>query len=202
MSTDMSEQQASQLLENRVEFKIYAAEHHLKNLKTLEQRGSTMQSSKERLLWEIEIECFLFHIVGVSDALLHKINDKLTLNKKRIKISDISKKLAKLNERGLLAHLENLHHNNEFCILRDLRNQCTHRKLINVLFRVGSDKAAVSFIVSPKTKLELTTHLLKDIDEEFKNIDDRLEIIPFLDEGLATVKNLVQCIMDNESRLR
>ena len=39
MSTDMSEQDASQLLDNRMKFKIYAAEHHLKNLKTLEQRS-------------------------------------------------------------------------------------------------------------------------------------------------------------------
>ena len=85
---------------------------------------------------------------------------------------------------------------------RKLRNQCTHRKLINVLFKVGSDKAGVSFIVSPKTKLELITLMLKDIDEDLKNIKDRLEIIPFLEEGLTTVKSLVQSIMNNQSRLR
>ena len=40
MSQDISEDEAGRLIENRTEFKLYAAKQHLKNLKNLEQDGS------------------------------------------------------------------------------------------------------------------------------------------------------------------
>jgi hypothetical protein len=48
MSQGISEDEAGRLIENRMEFKLYAAKQHLKNLKILEQNGSSMLSSKER----------------------------------------------------------------------------------------------------------------------------------------------------------
>jgi hypothetical protein len=72
MSHDLSEDEAGRLIENRMESKMYAAEQRLNNLKRLEQKGSNMRLFKERVHWEMEIESFLFHIVGVWDSLLAK----------------------------------------------------------------------------------------------------------------------------------
>jgi hypothetical protein len=72
MSHDLSEDEAGRLIENRTESKMYAAEQRLNNLKRLEQKGSNMRLFKERVHWEMEIESFLFHIVGVWDSLLAK----------------------------------------------------------------------------------------------------------------------------------
>jgi hypothetical protein len=48
MSPDISEDEAGKLLANRTEFKLYAVEQHLNNLKMLEQKGSNMRLSKGR----------------------------------------------------------------------------------------------------------------------------------------------------------
>ncbi|MFZ0510951.1 MAG: hypothetical protein WAM14_05045, partial [Candidatus Nitrosopolaris sp.] len=104
MSSDISEEEALELIENRVKFKLYAAEQHLKNLKILEQDGSNMQSFKEGVRWEMEIESFLFHIVGVRDSLLININNKLELRLegRDIDFMNIRIMLNYLNEQNLL----------------------------------------------------------------------------------------------------
>jgi hypothetical protein len=53
MSHDLSEDEVGRLIENRTEFKLYAAEQHFKNLENLEQDGSTMRSFKGRVEWEM-----------------------------------------------------------------------------------------------------------------------------------------------------
>lgn len=49
----------------------------MKNLITFEQNGISPLSWK--VLWEMEIESFLFNIIGARDSLLVKIIDKLKL---------------------------------------------------------------------------------------------------------------------------
>jgi hypothetical protein len=56
MLHDGREEEAIELMENRVKLKLYAAEEHLKNLIILEQNGSNMRFFKERVRWEMEIE--------------------------------------------------------------------------------------------------------------------------------------------------
>jgi hypothetical protein len=100
MLHDLSEEEARELMENRVKFKLYAAEQHLKNLIIFEQKGSNMRLFKERVHWEMEIESFLFHIVGVWDSLLAKINDnwELRLKGRDININNIKIFLNYLNK--------------------------------------------------------------------------------------------------------
>ncbi|MDP9288723.1 MAG: hypothetical protein M3P08_11070 [Thermoproteota archaeon] len=128
VSHDISEEDATKLVEDRAKFKLYAAEQHLKNLINLEQNGITMHSFKGRVHWEMEIESFLFHLVGVSDSLLAKTNDKLKLKLKDrdVKIEKIKILLNYLNEESLLLNLRKLDKQNWFHELRRWRNQVTH----------------------------------------------------------------------------
>jgi hypothetical protein len=184
ISYDISEEEARELMENRVKFKLYAAEQHLKNLKNLEQNGSSMRFFKERVRWEMEIESFLFYIVGVWDSLLDKINNnwELRLKGRDININNIKMFLNYLNEQALLINLVNFM--DHIKKLKEWRNQTTHRDLPSVLFRINiavDDKPKVFFRDDP---------------------DKKLEVIPFLEDSLRSVKTLLQEIIKNEPRLR
>jgi hypothetical protein len=182
MSQDISEDEAGRLIENRTEFKLYAAEQHLNNLKRLEQKGSNMRLFKERVHWEMEIESFLFHIVGVWDSLLAKINNiwELRLKGRDVNIDKIELFLNYLNEQALLINLANFSKNTEK--LREWRNRVTHENLINIQIRPSTDgEPEVFFVDDP---------------------DKKLVIIPLLENALQNVKVLVQDIMNSESRLR
>jgi hypothetical protein len=184
MSHDLSEEEAIELMENRVKFKLYAAEQHLSNLNRLEQNGSSMRFFKERVRWEMEIESFLFYIVGVWDSLLAKINNnwELRLKGRDININNIKIFLNYLNEQALLINLVNFMDNIKK--LKEWRNQTTHRDLLSVLFRIDigiDDKPKVFFRDDP---------------------DKKLEVIPFLENEFKNVKGLVEDIIKNEPRLR
>jgi hypothetical protein len=137
MSQDISENEAGRLIENRTQFKLYAAEQHLKNLENLEQDGSsTMHFFKGRVEWEMVIESFLFYILGVWDSLLAKINDNWEL---RLKGMDIN-----INN------------------IKEWRNQVTHISLLPVLFSVEipeNGKPKVYFPDDQDKKLEVIPFL-------------------------------------------
>jgi hypothetical protein len=127
MFHNISEKEATELNENSVKFKSHAAEQHLKNLKILEQNGSTMPFFKERFRWEMEIESFLFYIVGVWDSLLAKINNiwEMRLKGRDVNINNIKIFLNYLNEQVLLINLANFSKNTEK--LREWRNRVNIR---------------------------------------------------------------------------
>jgi hypothetical protein len=191
MSQDISEDEAGKLLENRTEFKLYAAQQHLNNLKMLEQKGSNMRLSKERVRWEMEIESLLFHLVGVGDTLLAKTNDKLDLKLKgrdiclrniKLMLNFLNEKnlLSKKSKENILANLNKFDDLNWFTDLRHWRNQVTHITLLNVLFTVGGGEPKVFFRADP---------------------DKKLEVIPYLEDSLHKVKVLLQEIIGNEPLL-
>jgi hypothetical protein len=80
-SLQLSSDLANNLILDRVQFKIYAAEYQLNCLKKLEQNGSSMTSASNvpRVIWEMKMECLLAHLIGSVDSLLIRINDKLGL---------------------------------------------------------------------------------------------------------------------------
>ena len=54
---ELSTEDARELVEDRIKFKLYSAEHHLRNLKFLEQNEGDISSSLQlRVRWEMEIE--------------------------------------------------------------------------------------------------------------------------------------------------
>jgi hypothetical protein len=174
MSQDISEEEAGRLIENRTEFKLYAAEQYLNNLKRLEQKGSNMRLFKERVHWEMEIESFLFHIVGVWDSLLAKINNiwELRLKGRDVNIDNIEFFLDYLNEQALLINLANFSKNTEK--LREWRNRVTHENLMYIQIRPNTDgEPEAYFVDDPKKKVAIIPLL----ENEFKNVKGLVEDI-------------------------
>jgi hypothetical protein len=171
---------AQELIENRIKFKLYAAEHHLKNLEALEQENEIILRFEGRVKWEIEVECFLSQLVGLRDAILFRINDKmgLKLKKTQVKFTNIKIILNALNKRTLLETIKVFGDKHDwFSVLKELRNQSTHRELTNVRIKPDTSEAKVYIITDSPTELE---------------------VIPYLEDSLRKMKDLIEHIKNNE----
>jgi hypothetical protein len=174
------------LLENRIEFKFYAAEKHLQALIDMQAKGETPNNSVGRLNWELEIEELLFHLVGAMDCLLVRINERLNLGLENRKVNAINvcKKLRLKKRNDLIKELWYLlnPHNRVrswLKILTDLRNTGTHRTIINISFAGGNMN--ITFVEDPQA----------DSD-----------IIPYLDDRIQRMRDLIDNIIRKEPLLR
>ena len=182
----MSNTTVKKLLEDRIEFKFYAAEKHLQILSDMEAKGETPNNSKGRLNWEIEIEELLFHLIGAMDSLLVRINERLNLKLEIRKVTPINvcKKLRLKKRNDLIKELWDLLNPRNpvrswLKILPDLRNTGTHRSIINVSFAGGNTR--ITFAEDPKSDLE---------------------IIPYLDDRIQRMRELIDSIISKEPLLR
>src|SRR5213593_3473594 len=99
----LSEDEAKSIFLNRIEFKFHCAEKHLNNLRGFEQDNEFFnQTFNIRIRWEEEVECVLFHLIGVTDALLFRINDKFNfgLLPHQINIKKVSHLIEKKEGKG------------------------------------------------------------------------------------------------------
>jgi hypothetical protein len=174
------------LLENRIEFKFYAAEKHLQALTDMQAKGETPNNSVGRLNWELEIEELLFHLVGAMDCLLVRINERLNLGLEIRKVNAINvcKKLRLKKRNDLIKELWYLlnPHNRVrswLKILTDLRNTGMHRSIINISFAGGNMN--ITFVEDPQA----------DSD-----------IIPYLDDHIQRMRDLIDNIIRKEPLLR
>lgn len=174
------------LLENRIEFKFYAAEKHLQALTDMQAKGETPNNSVGRLNWELEIEELLFHLVGAMDCLLVRINERLNLGLENRKVNAINvcKKLRLKKRNDLIKELWYLlnPHNRVrswLKILTDLRNIGMHRSIINISFAGGNTN--ITFVEDPQA----------DSD-----------IIPYLDDHIQRMRDLIDNIIRKEPLLR
>lgn len=174
------------LLENRIEFKFYAAEKHLQALTDMQAKGETPNNSVGRLNWELEIEELLFHLVGAMDCLLVRINERLNLGLENSKVNAINvcKKLRLKKRNDLIKELWYLlnPHNRVrswLKILTDLRNTGMHRSIINISFAGGNMN--ITFVEDPQA----------DSD-----------IIPYLDDHIQRMRDLIDNIIRKEPLLR
>lgn len=174
------------LLENRIEFRFYAAEKHLQALTDMQAKGETPNNSVGRLNWELEIEELLFHLVGAMDCLLVRINERLNLGLENRKVNAINvcKKLRLKKRNDLIKELWYLlnPHNRVrswLKILTDLRNTGIHRSIINISFAGGNMN--ISFVEDPQA----------DSD-----------IIPYLDDHIQRMRDLIDNIIRKEPLLR
>jgi len=177
---------AKKLLEDRIEFKFYAAEKHLQILSDMEAEGESPDNSQGRLNWEIEIEELLFHLIGAMDYLLLRINERLNLKLETRKVTAINvcKKLRLKKRNDLIKELWDLSNPRNpvrswLKILTDLRNIGTHRSIINVSFAGGNTR--ITFVEDPKSELE---------------------IIPYLDDRIQRMRDLIDNIIRKDPSLR
>jgi len=173
------------LLEDRIEFKFYAVEKHLQILSDMEAEGETPNNSRARLNWEIEIEELLFHLIGAMDCLLDRINERLNLKLETRNVTTINvcKKLRMNKRNDLIKELWDLLNPRNpvrswLKIVTDLRNTGTHRSIINVRFAKGN--------------MHIT--LTEDSDSD-------LEIIPYLDDRIQKMRDLIDTIISREPLL-
>jgi hypothetical protein len=183
---EMSNTTAKALLENRIEFKFYAAEKHLQLLSEMQAKGKTPNNSDGRIDWELEIEELLFHLIGTMDCLLIRINERLKLGLEIRKVTAINvcKKLRLKKRNDLIKELWDLVNPNNpvrswLKILIDLRNTSTHRSIINVNFAGGNTR--ITFVEDPKSDLE---------------------IIPYLDDRIQRMRDLIDNIISKGPLVR
>jgi hypothetical protein len=173
------------LLENRIEFKFYAAEKHLQALIDMQAKGETPNNSVGRLNWELEIEELLFHLVGAMDCLLVRINERLNLGLENRKVNAINvcKKLRLKKRNDLMKELWYLlnPHNRVrswLKILTDLRNTGMHRSIINISFAGGNMN--ITFVEDPQADSDIILYLDDHIQRMRDLIDNIIRKEPLL----------------------
>ena len=80
------------LLSDRITFKLFACDEHLKNIKNIKLQHGDLSSKDARVKAEIEIDSLISQIIGTVDSLLFRIIDKFQLTgirKDRIEIHTV-----------------------------------------------------------------------------------------------------------------
>lgn len=126
----------TEILLDRVELKIYAAEHHLNNVILLEDKYSNVPVPAIQLEVEVEIDCFLAEIIAAIDALLIQINNDLALGIANEK-ADLSTIQSALNSKtkniDLLSELHKAsERENWFRLLRELGNRTMYKTILQI----------------------------------------------------------------------
>src|SRR5919112_1153370 len=128
------------LLNDRVEFKLYAAERHLNRLKEIENAYGDIAKDNVRIEVEMEVDCFLSQLVGAVDSLLFQINERLDLGipTDRVNFADVQSALsAKTKKIDLLSPLDRARqYGNWYYMLSELRNHLVHRTFLNKVLSV------------------------------------------------------------------
>jgi hypothetical protein len=169
------------ILLDRVVFKLYAAQCHLNNLTSLEDKcfnkNNAIGDTSIRQI-EVEIDCFLAQIVAVIDTLLVQINNELGLGIaiEKVDLSTVQSALnAKTKDIDLLSELHKVSdYNNWFWLLRKLRDESMYRNLLS-----GNQQ---------KLTLKLDENMDKALIEYFEN-------------NLQSVRELVSRIRSKEPLL-
>jgi hypothetical protein len=186
------------LLNDRVEFKLYAAEQHLNRLKEIENAYGDIAKDNARIEVEMEADCFLSQLVGAVDSLLFQINDRLDLGipTDRVNFSDVQSALsAKTKKIDLLSPLDRARqHGNWYYMLSELRNQLVYRTFLK--------KAIPEHAFPQKPRQVRFLNVLREFDgNPFGHIMD-MEIIQYLEKILHQVRELIFSIRGSEPLLQ
>ena len=186
------------LLNDRVEFKLYAAEQHLNRLKEIENAYGDIAKDNARIEVEMEADCFLSQLVGAVDSLLFQINDRLDLGipTDRVNFSDVQSALsAKTKKIDLLSPLDRARqHGNWYYMLSELRNQLVYRTFLK--------KAIPEHAFPQKPRQVRFLNVLREFEgNPFGHIMD-MEIIQYLEKILHQVRELIFSIRGSEPLLQ
>ena len=189
----MHSQFDSDLLTDRIEFKLYAAEAHLKNLKEIQSNYPNLEDDNPLLQVELEIDCFLIQVLGAVDCLLILINTRLELGIATGKV-DVATVQSALNARtkdiSLLTELHQaLEHDRWLWTLIEFRNQTMQRPSMEAQALVFNDKSTtITTLHQSKSKLNSTTFVDKNL-------------IAFFEQSAKRLRELINTIRMKESLL-
>jgi hypothetical protein len=178
------------LLDDRVEFKLYAAEQHLNRLKEIENAYGDVARDDARLEVEMEIDCFLSQVVGAVDSLLFQINDRLELglSADRVNFANVQSALsAKTKKIDLLSDLDTARQQgNWYYLLSELRNRSFHDTFLKKMASRPGDIRLLK---------------IQRQEEPFDRVMD-MGVIPYLEKSLQQVRDLVSVIRAGEPSLQ
>ena len=85
------------LQSERIIFKLYTCEEHLKNLKKIKSQYSDLLSKEARVSAEMEIDAIISQMIGAFDCLLFRIIDKFQLTGIPIDKMEVSRVISGLS---------------------------------------------------------------------------------------------------------
>jgi hypothetical protein len=191
------------LLDDRVEFKLYAAEQHLNRLKEIENAYGDIAKYNARIEVEMEVDCFFSQVAGAVDSLLFLINDRLELGIPAEQVnfanvqSGISSKTKKI---GVLSPLDKARQQgNWYYGLSQMKNQLVHGTFLKKEISVYDLKLNLR-----QVRLQNLLNVPGEF-EEGSNPFDRfsdMELIQYLEKCLQQVRELILSIRASEPFLQ
>jgi hypothetical protein len=189
------------LLNDRVEFKLYAAEQHLNRLIEIENAYGDIAKYNARIEVEMEVDCFLSQLIGAVDSLLFQINDRLDLgiSPDHVNFANVQSALsAKTKKIDLLSPLDRARqHGNWYYMLGEIRNQLVHKTFLrNVMIPIHD--------FQPKPRQVRFLNVLREFDGD-KNPSEPvmdMEVTRYLEKSLQQVRELVFSIRASEPLLQ
>jgi hypothetical protein len=199
MTSLSDEAHIKRLLNDRVEFKLYAAEQHLNRLKEIENAYGDIAKDNARIEVEMEVDCFLSQLVGAVDSLLFQINERLDLELPidRVNFPDVQSALsAKTKKIDLLSPLDRARQQgNWYYMLSELRNQLVHRTFLKKVISVHD------LPTKPRQVRFLNIQRESEGGNPFDRVMD-MEIIQYLEKNLQQVRELIFSIRASEPSLQ
>ena len=162
---------------DRISFKLHACRQHLRNLKDIELKYNDLTLHDVRMSAEMEMDSFLYQMIGTVDSLLFKINDKfgLMIPYDRIEIDKIQSALsAETKSIDLLNDLDSANqHGNWYWTIKQLRNYSLGNSLIS------------------QEAFEVLANYTKT----------NMKIIPYFEQSLEYLEKLIESIRKREPKL-
>jgi hypothetical protein len=163
---------------DRISFKLYSCQLHLKNLKDLELKYKDLPSSDVRISMEMEIESFISQMIGTVDSLLFKINNKfrLSIPDDSIEIDKVQSALSSETKSfDLLNDLDEANQDgNWYWTIKQLRNYSLDNSLIS------------------QDAFELLANYTKT----------NMKLIPYFEQSLNHLQKLIENIRIRETMLQ
>ena len=196
----LSDEHIKRLLNDRVEFKLYAAEQHLNRLKEIQNAYGDIARDNVRIEVETEVDCFLSQLVGAVDSLLLQINDRLDLgiSADRVNFANVQSALnAKTKKIDLLSKLDEARQpGNWYALLSELRNQSMHRTFLKKVISVHDFPPKAGEVRLLKVQREIEGN-----NNPFDQVMD-IEVIPYFEKSLQQIRELISYIRESEPLLQ
>jgi hypothetical protein len=189
------------LLNDRVEFKLYAAEQHLNRLIEIENAYGDIAKYNARIEVEMEVDCFLSQLIGAVDSLLFQINDRLDLgiSPNHVNFANVQSALsAKTKKIDLLSPLDKARqHGNWYYMSSQLRNQLVHKTFLKKVIMTIED------FPPSKPRQVRFLNILGEFEgsNPFDQIMD-MEVTQYLEKSLQQVRELIYSIRASEPLLQ
>jgi len=199
MTSLSDEGHIKRLLNDRVEFKLYAAEQHLNRLKEIENAYGDIAKDNARIEVEMEVDCFLSQLVGAVDSLLFQINERLDLGipTDRVNFPDVQSALsAKTKKIDLLSPLDRARQQgNWYYIINKLKNKLVYRTFLKKVISVHD------LPPKPRQVRFLNIHRESEEGNPFAQVMD-MEVIQYLEKSLQQIRDLIFSIRASEPSLQ